>query len=131
MILTITLHPSIDRTVELGAALEIGGVARAHDRATEEPAGKGVNVTRTLLAAGTASTAIVVADAHDRLVASLEALDVPTRAVAVHAPVRQNLAIVDPDTRQRCSDGRIGEIWVTGPNVSAGYWKRPDETAHS
>lgn len=97
MILTITLHPSIDRTVELGAALEVGGVARAHGRATEEPAGKGVNVTRTLLAAGTASTAIVVADAHDRLVASLEALDVPTRAVAVHAPVRQNLAIVDPD----------------------------------
>ncbi|QCR19393.1 1-phosphofructokinase family hexose kinase [Agrococcus sp. SGAir0287] len=97
MILTITLHPSIDRTVELGAALEVGGVARARGRATEEPAGKGVNVTRTLLAAGTASTAIVVADQHDRLVAALDGLDVPTHAVHVDAPVRQNLTIVDPD----------------------------------
>ncbi|MFC7430222.1 MULTISPECIES: 1-phosphofructokinase family hexose kinase [unclassified Agrococcus] len=97
MILTITLHPSIDRTVELDAPLEVGGVARAAARAIEEPAGKGVNVTRTLLAAGTASTAIVVADAHDRLVTTLEALDVPVRAIPAGAPVRQSTAIVDPD----------------------------------
>lgn len=97
MILTITLHPSIDRTVELSAPLEVGGVARAAAHATEEPAGKGVNVTRTLLAAGTASTAVVVADAHDRLVTALEALGVPVRAIPAGASVRQSTAIVDPD----------------------------------
>jgi malonyl-CoA/methylmalonyl-CoA synthetase len=26
-------------------------------------------------------------------------------------------------------DGTIGEIWVAGPNVCAGYWRRPDATA--
>ncbi|GAA2173556.1 hexose kinase [Agrococcus versicolor] len=97
MILTLTLHPSIDRTVELGAPLEVGGVARAHARATEEPAGKGVNVARTLIAAGSASTAIVLADPHDRLMVSLDALGIEAVAIAIGAPVRQNLAIVDPD----------------------------------
>ncbi|SHN29561.1 fatty acyl-AMP ligase [Cryptosporangium aurantiacum] len=46
-------------------------------------------------------------------------------------PEGAQLAIVDPDTRQRCPDGRVGEIWVTGPNVSAGYWKRPEDTAET
>jgi len=36
--------------------------------------------------------------------------------------------IVDPKTHQRCSDGTEGEIWIAGPNVAKGYWRRPDET---
>ncbi|MEZ5077280.1 MAG: fatty acyl-AMP ligase [Solirubrobacterales bacterium] len=32
------------------------------------------------------------------------------------------VAIVDPDTRRRCGPGEIGEIWVSGPSVSPGYW---------
>lgn len=44
-------------------------------------------------------------------------------------PEGARLAIVDPETRTRCAAGRIGEIWVTGPNVSAGYWKRAEDTA--
>ena len=28
-------------------------------------------------------------------------------------------------------DGTSGELWVRGPNVCAGYWKRPDATASS
>ena len=44
-------------------------------------------------------------------------------------PEGGRLAIVDPETRQRCPAGRVGEVWVTGPNVSAGYWKRPEDTA--
>ncbi|MFE7720677.1 AMP-binding protein [Nocardia rhizosphaerihabitans] len=38
------------------------------------------------------------------------------------------LAIVDPATASRLPDRRVGEIWVSGPAVSAGYWQRPDET---
>jgi acyl-CoA synthetase (AMP-forming)/AMP-acid ligase II len=39
----------------------------------------------------------------------------------------QKILIVNPDTRQVCSDG-IGEIWVLGPSVAQGYWNRPEET---
>ena len=36
--------------------------------------------------------------------------------------------IVDPHTRQRCTDGRVGEIWVDSPSVARGYWRRESET---
>ncbi len=28
-----------------------------------------------------------------------------------------------------CSEGAVGEIWLRGPGVTAGYWRRPDDTA--
>ena len=36
--------------------------------------------------------------------------------------------IVDPETCRRCPSGTIGEIWVSGPSVTAGYWNRPQLT---
>jgi acyl-CoA synthetase (AMP-forming)/AMP-acid ligase II/acyl carrier protein len=36
--------------------------------------------------------------------------------------------IVNPETRMRCADGTVGEIWVDGPGVAAGYWNAPAET---
>lgn len=44
----------------------------------------------------------------------------------VSQPTR--VAIVDPDTGVECGAGREGEIWVAGPGVAQGYWKRPDAT---
>ncbi|WP_158581589.1 non-ribosomal peptide synthetase [Actinomadura spongiicola] len=32
------------------------------------------------------------------------------------------IAVVDPDTAARCPDGVVGEIHVTGPHVTRGYW---------
>jgi acyl-CoA synthetase (AMP-forming)/AMP-acid ligase II len=29
---------------------------------------------------------------------------------------------------QPVDDGKIGEIWVSGPSIAAGYWQRPQET---
>jgi len=36
--------------------------------------------------------------------------------------------IVNPSTRQAAEAGEIGEIWVQGPGIAAGYWQRPDAT---
>lgn len=36
--------------------------------------------------------------------------------------------IVDPDTCVPCADGSVGEIWVYGDNVAAGYWNKPEQS---
>lgn len=38
----------------------------------------------------------------------------------------QEIAIADPETCEPLADGQIGEIWVCGPSVAQGYWKRPE-----
>jgi acyl-CoA synthetase (AMP-forming)/AMP-acid ligase II len=44
-------------------------------------------------------------------------------------PVRSSeIVIVNPDTLSPCPDGQSGEIWVRGPSVAAGYWKKPAVT---
>ncbi len=40
----------------------------------------------------------------------------------------QEVAIVDPETLAEREDGEVGEVWVSGPSVAAGYWNRPDAT---
>ncbi|HZS26414.1 MAG TPA: fatty acyl-AMP ligase, partial [Candidatus Angelobacter sp.] len=46
-----------------------------------------------------------------------------------HAAAEQKVVIVDPQTRRKCPDGSVGEVWVSGPSVAAGYWNRPQESA--
>ncbi len=46
-----------------------------------------------------------------------------------HAAPEHEVAIVDPGTRERMPQERIGEIWLRGPSVTRGYWKRREETA--
>jgi fatty acid CoA ligase FadD32 len=36
--------------------------------------------------------------------------------------------IVDPDTATELPDGQIGEVWLHGNNMGAGYWNREEET---
>ena len=38
------------------------------------------------------------------------------------------VAIVDPETLAPCASDRVGEIWVSGPSVAPGYWRKPEET---
>ena len=40
----------------------------------------------------------------------------------------ERIAIVDPDSRARLPADRIGEIWVSGPNVARAYWRNDDAT---
>lgn len=37
--------------------------------------------------------------------------------------------IVDPSDGERCADGVVGEIQVSGPHVGHGYWNRAEDTA--
>jgi long-chain acyl-CoA synthetase len=39
------------------------------------------------------------------------------------------LRIADPETERELAPGEWGEVWLRAPNVMAGYWGRPEETA--
>ena len=41
----------------------------------------------------------------------------------------EHIAIVDPATRAPLDGGRIGEIWIAGPNVARGYFRREAESS--
>ena len=43
-------------------------------------------------------------------------------------PDSEEIAIVDPESTVALGPQEIGEIWVRGAHVGAGYWRRPDET---
>jgi len=44
------------------------------------------------------------------------------------APADHRVVIVNPESKLPCSDGKVGEVWVSGPSVAAGYWNRPKES---
>jgi acyl-CoA synthetase (AMP-forming)/AMP-acid ligase II len=95
------------------------GLAEATVFVSASPAGEKPTVTRfdrDALAAGTARPA---GDADAAAV---------TRLVGCGRPTDQEAAIVDPATRERLEDGRVGEIWLRGPNIGRGYWGRPEQS---
>jgi fatty acid CoA ligase FadD28 len=51
-----------------------------------------------------------------------------TPLVSYGIPQSPTIRIVDSETRVECPAGTVGEIWVHGDNVAAGYWRKPDET---
>ncbi|MFC4061573.1 1-phosphofructokinase [Planomonospora corallina] len=97
MILTLTLNPSLDRTVEIGS-LARGAVIRSA-AARLDPGGKGVNVSRALLANAVPSRAVVPygGDEGRRLVSLLSAEGIDMVTVPVSGPTRSNLALAEPD----------------------------------
>jgi fatty acid CoA ligase FadD32 len=46
-------------------------------------------------------------------------------------PAGQRVAIVDPQAGSLCPDSQVGEIWVHGPNVAAGYFGSPERSAET
>ncbi|KQB12576.1 fatty acyl-AMP ligase [Rhodobacter capsulatus] len=57
--------------------------------------------------------------------------DQPERVICGIGAAGQQLAIVDPETCERLPEGRVGEIWVAGPHVGAGYWQQPERSRGS
>jgi 1-phosphofructokinase len=93
MIVTVTLNPSLDRSIEVGK-LVVGDVNRATS-AHLDPGGKGVNVSRALLANGVASRAVVPCggDEGGQLIRLLVAEGVDVRAVPIAGNTRSNITL--------------------------------------
>ncbi|HKS60658.1 MAG TPA: AMP-binding protein, partial [Xanthobacteraceae bacterium] len=55
-----------------------------------------------------------------------------TEAVSCgRAAAGSELLIVDPDAATALPDHRVGEVWVAGAHVAAGYWEKPDLSAQT
>ncbi|WP_238694156.1 1-phosphofructokinase family hexose kinase, partial [Kocuria sp. HSID17582] len=96
MIITVTLNPSVDRTVDLGAPLARGRVQRAVST-RQDPGGKGVNISRALSASGVDTVAVAPGDDTDPLFAALDAVGVRYDSVSIGAPIRSNITVTEPD----------------------------------
>ncbi|TWT43289.1 Long-chain-fatty-acid--AMP ligase FadD29 [Botrimarina hoheduenensis] len=45
--------------------------------------------------------------------------------------LEQEILIVDPETKAEKPAGGVGEIWVKGPSVAQGYWRRPEVSSET
>jgi 1-phosphofructokinase len=95
MILTLTPNPSLDRALDLDA-LVVGEVNRAHD-VHVDAGGKGINVSRALVAQGVPSLAVLPVGGTDgaRIVRLLDEVGVPADPVPVHGDTRSNITLVE------------------------------------
>ncbi|MEV7133314.1 hexose kinase [Arthrobacter sp. NPDC093128] len=96
MIVTLTANPSLDRTVSLPSPLLRGEVQRATS-VSQESGGKGVNVSRALVASGLETVAVLPGGDSDPVLAGLRDSGVPFAALAIHEPLRTNVALTEPD----------------------------------
>lgn len=112
VVVAITLNPSLDRTVEVPRLL-VGEVNRA-TAGHEHPGGKGVNVTRALLANGVAAVAVlpVGGPVGDEVVRLLAAEEVGCRTVAISGKTRSNVTVAE-------ADGTVTKINEAGPRLTA------------
>ncbi|WP_406850416.1 AMP-binding protein, partial [Chromobacterium phragmitis] len=60
---------------------------------------------------------------------SVNALGIARYTGAVGMPVPGTEVELRDDAGRRVADGEPGEVCIRGPQIMAGYWQRPDETA--
>ncbi|HEY2948308.1 MAG TPA: 1-phosphofructokinase family hexose kinase [Micromonosporaceae bacterium] len=116
MIITATLNPSLDRAMEIDR-LARGDVIRA--TATRfDPGGKGVNVSRALLANGVPTRAVLPCGGPDgaQLVSLLRAEGVDLLEVPIAGRTRSNITLAEPD-------GTVTKVNEPGPTLSAGEFE--------
>lgn len=96
MIITVTLNPALDKTVTL-PGFAINTVNRVQT-VRIDPGGKGINVSKTVLALGGKTLAIsVLGGANGGYIkAALDEMGLPNRMILTEGPTRTNLKIVDP-----------------------------------
>jgi 1-phosphofructokinase len=82
--------------VTLPSPLLRGEVQRATS-VSQESGGKGVNVSRALVASGLETVAVLPGGDSDPVLAGLRDSGVPFAALAIHEPLRTNVALTEPD----------------------------------
>ncbi len=97
MIVTLTLNPSVDRTVEV-ETLARGEVMRAL-RVRVDPGGKGINVSRALAAHGIPTRAVVTVGGAEgeHLVTLLRGTGIEIVPVPIQGAIRSNITVAEPD----------------------------------
>jgi len=97
VIVTLTLNPSVDRTVEV-EALARGEVMRALG-VRVDPGGKGINVSRALASHGIPTRAVVTIGGAEgeHLVTLLRGTGIEIVQVPIQGAIRSNITVVEPD----------------------------------
>lgn len=96
MIVTLTVNPSVDRTMQIDRQIRRGDVFRALS-VGDEAGGKGVNVARAVAHADVPAVAVLPADSDDLLVKGLVEAGVHPINVPVGRPSRVNITVTEPD----------------------------------
>jgi 1-phosphofructokinase len=97
MIVSLTLNPSVDRTVEV-ETLARGEVMRALG-VRVDPGGKGINVSRALATHGLPTRAVVTVGGAEgeHLVTLLRDTGIEIVPVRIRGAIRSNITVVEPD----------------------------------
>ena len=95
MIVTLTAHPALDRSIALDAPLRPGDV-QSGAPGREDAGGKGINVARAISAAGQDVLAVLPLASDDPYAAILAASGAAASVVPIGGRVRVNLTLTDP-----------------------------------
>lgn len=109
-VLTVTLNPSIDRTIAL-SSLAVGEINRAQE-ITLHPGGKGVNVSRAARAYGVDTHALFIGGTLGQawMSGELNKSSIAHTVISSGDAIRSNMTIVE-------RDGRVTKINEPGPTL--------------
>ncbi len=113
MIITVTMNPAIDKTVDVHS-LNIGGLNRAKS-IVKDAGGKGINVSKTIHALGgdTLATGFLGGDAGRMIKYSLSQAGINHDFVTIEGETRTNTKIVDTS-----HNNLVTELNEPGPDIS-------------
>lgn len=111
MIITVTMNPAIDKTIEIGEFVH-GGMNRIK-RVIRDAGGKGINVSKTIAALGGESIATGFAGGSNgnMIEQSLKVLGIQTDFIHVSGETRVNTKVFE-------ADGTLTELNEPGPEIT-------------
>lgn len=111
MIITVTMNPAIDKTIDIGAFVH-GGLNRI-SHIEKDAGGKGINVSKTIhhLGGTSVATGFLGGDAGDFIERSLISYGIKTDFIRVDGETRTNTKVVEPN-------GIVTELNEPGPHVT-------------